>query len=51
MSWAQDPRAGEVQVQGDKVAYTGQRAAFEAALRQAADTEKLNRIDMQEEQR
>jgi hypothetical protein len=51
MSWAQDPRAGDVQVQGDKVAYTGQRAAFEAALQQAAETEKLNRIDTQEEQR
>lgn len=51
MYWAQDPRAGDAQVQGDKIAFTGQRAAFEAAMQQLAETEKLNRVDEQEEQR
>lgn len=51
MAWAQDPRAGSVTVAGDNVQYTGQLAAFQAAMSQVADTEKLNKVDTQEEQR
>lgn len=51
MAWAQDPRAGEVSVQGDKTAYTGQRAVFEDGLQWVQQIEKLNRADTQEDQR
>lgn len=51
MSWAQDPRCGDVKMQGDQAAYAGQRAVFEAGLKMIADLEKLNRVDSQEEQR
>ena len=48
MTWAQDPRAGDVKVQGGQVAFSGQRAAFEAALLTCAQQEKLYEIDQQE---
>jgi hypothetical protein len=51
LEWAQDPRAGNTQFQDGKIAYTGQRAAFEAALEDAAKREKLYYGDAQEDQR
>ena len=48
MSWAQDPRAGDVKVQGGQVAFGGQRAVFESALLTCAQQEKLYRLDEQE---
>ena len=51
MKWAQDPRAGSVTVQDDKIVYTGQLAEFQAAMLQMADMEKLNKVDSQQEQR
>lgn len=49
MQWAQDPRAGETQFQGGQIKYSGQRAAFEAALATCAQQEKLYLIDQQED--
>lgn len=45
MQWAQDPRAGETQFQGGQIKYSGQRAAFEAALTTCAQQEKLYIVD------
>ena len=51
MSWAQDPRAGDVKVQGGQVVYGGQRAVFESALITCSQQEKIYQIDLQESQR
>jgi len=48
MHWAADPRAGEVKFQGGQTTYSGQRAAFEAAMATCAQQEKLYEIDSQE---
>ena len=51
MSWAQDPRAGDVKVQGGQVVYGGQRAVFESALITCLQQEKIYQIDQQEASR
>ena len=51
MSWAQDPRAGDVKVQGGQVVYGGQRAVFESALITCSQQEKIYQIDQQEASR
>jgi len=48
MSWAQDPRAGDVKVQGGQVVYSGQRAVFESALITCSQQETLYHLDQQE---
>lgn len=45
MQWAQDPRAGDTSFQGGQIKYSGQRAAFEAALATCAQQEKLYMVD------
>lgn len=45
MAWAQDPRAGETSFKGGQIAYSGQRAAFEAAMATCAQQEKLYVIE------
>lgn len=51
MQWAQDPRAGAVEVKQGQAVYSGQRAAFEAAMQTCMQQEKLYESDPQEEQR
>ncbi len=48
MSWAQDPRAGNTEYKSGNVAYSGQRAVFEAAMLSCANKEKLYLEDIQE---
>ncbi len=51
MLWAQDPRAGGVDVKGGQVIYSGQRATFEAAMLTCMQQEKLYLSDPQEDAR